>query len=292
MASSSGPVYRFAPSPNGLLHLGHAFSALTNEKLARDNGGRLLLRIEDIDTERCRPEFETRMIEDLDWLGIRFDGPVRRQSEHFADYRAAVETLARDGLVYPGFLSRTEVRALILDSEARGKAWPRDPDGAPLYPEQDRTLSDAERTRLIAEGAPHAWRLDMSAAVARAGPVTWREGYGDPGLDETIAARPQAWGDVLIARRDTPTSYHLSVVLDDALQGVTHVVRGRDLFEATAVHRLLQALTGIAPPRYFHHALVTDADGRKLSKSRKDTSLSDLRSDGFTAAEIRRRLGF
>jgi glutamyl-Q tRNA(Asp) synthetase len=283
------PVFRFAPSPNGYLHLGHAFSALLNEQLARDSGGRLLLRIEDIDTTRCRPEFEAAILEDLAWLGVTFAQPVRRQSDHLADYRKAVAKLDGLGLVYPSFESRAELARLVA---ARGESWPRDPDGSPLYAGEAGELSPAERERLIASGAPYALRLDMAKAIARAGPLTWQEdGAGPDGETGLVAARPQAWGDVVLARKDTPTSYHLSVVVDDALQGITDVVRGQDLFHATSVHRLLQALLGLPAPRYCHHRLILDGEGRKLAKSTGATGLRELRLQGLTPEDIRKRLG-
>ncbi|WP_367717764.1 tRNA glutamyl-Q(34) synthetase GluQRS [Nitratireductor sp. GISD-1A_MAKvit] len=288
------PVFRFAPSPNGRLHLGHAFSALLNHRMARDVSGRFLLRMEDIDTTRCSAELERGVLCDLVWLGLDWEEPVRRQSEHFDDYRAALERLIDAELVYPAFMSRGEVRGRIADHEADGEPWPRDPDGAPLYPGDDRHLATTEREARIAEGHPFAWRLDMSAALRHLGTtLTWEETEcGSGGETGCIAARAEAWGDVVLARRDVPASYHLSVVVDDALQGVTHVVRGRDLFQATAVHRVLQELLGLPVPQYHHHELVLDRDGRKLSKSRGDTSLHALRQSGATPADIARMVGF
>jgi glutamyl-Q tRNA(Asp) synthetase len=282
------PVFRFAPSPNGYLHLGHALSALLNFDLARRSRGRLLLRIEDIDPIRCRPEFEAAIYEDLAWLGIAWEEPVRRQSEHLAFYRQAIEKLSAQGLVYPSFESRTEIARLVAEREADGQ-WPRDPDGTPLYPGAAKLLSADERARLVESGAPHALRLDMAAACARAGDLGWTE-HGE-GHGETVAAQPQAWGDVILARRETPTSYHLAVVVDDALQGVTDVVRGRDLFRSTSVHRLLQHLLGLPQPAYRHHRLILDGDGRKLSKSTLATGLRELRAGGATPADIRRLAG-
>ncbi|MBB5045300.1 glutamyl-Q tRNA(Asp) synthetase [Rhodopseudomonas rhenobacensis] len=285
------PVFRFAPSPNGLLHLGHAFSALLNFDLARAAGGQMLLRIEDIDATRCRPAFETAIRGDLGWLGVCWDGEVRRQSEHFELYRQAVTRLSEMGLLYPAFESRSEILRLVVERERSGP-WPRDPDGAPLYPGDAKALSAAERARLIGSGAPYALRLDMQAAVARAGDLSFIEhGAGPDGETGSVPARPQAWGDVVLARKDTPTSYHLAVVLDDALQGVTEVVRGRDLFFATSVHRLLQQLLGLPRPSYRHHRLIVDAAGRKLSKSNRATSLAELRGSGVTPQAIRRQLG-
>ncbi|MBZ9695410.1 MULTISPECIES: tRNA glutamyl-Q(34) synthetase GluQRS [unclassified Mesorhizobium] len=286
-------TFRFAPSPNGELHLGHAYSALLNQKLANTSGGRLLLRIEDIDTTRCAPEFEAGMIADLKWLGLDWERPVRRQSEHFAEYGTVLGRLIREELVYPAFMSRGEIRAFIADGEKRGRDWPRDPDGVPLYPPADKALSMKERKRRIAENAPFAWRLDVGAAMARAGrDLAWAE-FSDETLSTTrsVEARPQDWGDVIVARRDIPTSYHLAVVIDDALQGVSHVVRGQDLFSATGVQRLLQEILGLQPPAYFHHRLILGPDGRKLSKSLRDTGLAALRDAGASPEEIRRMVG-
>ncbi|HEY4986378.1 MAG TPA: tRNA glutamyl-Q(34) synthetase GluQRS [Bradyrhizobium sp.] len=282
------PVFRFAPSPNGYLHLGHAYSALMNAELARRCGGRLLLRVEDIDQARCRPEFEAAIDEDLGWLGITWDKPVRRQSEHLADYRAALEKLSSLGLIYPAFESRAEIARQVAECEAHGP-WPRDPDGAPLYRGSARLAPHGDRDRLMVSGAAYALRLDMAAAVARAGHLAWTEqGEGPDGETGEIPARPQVWGDVILARKDTPTSYHLAVVVDDALQGVSDVVRGQDLFHATAVHCLLQRLLGLPQPRYHHHRLICDGAGRKLSKSTRSTGLRELRAAGATAADIRR----
>jgi glutamyl-Q tRNA(Asp) synthetase len=285
------PVFRFAPSPNGYLHLGHAYSALLNVELARRCGGRLLLRIEDIDQTRCRPKFEAAIVEDLSWLGIAWERPVRRQSEHWADYRAALEQLSSLGLIYPAFESRAEIARQVVAREAHGP-WPRDPDGAPLYPGSARLTPQGERDRLMVSGAAYALRLDMAAAIARAGDVSWSEqGEGPAGETGQIPARPQDWGDVILARKDTPTSYHLAVVVDDALQGVGDVVRGQDLFHATAVHSLLQRLLDLPQPRYHHHGLIRDDAGRKLAKSTRSTALRDLRAAGATAADICRLVG-
>jgi glutamyl-Q tRNA(Asp) synthetase len=285
------PVFRFAPSPNGYLHLGHARSALLNFDLARKCGGSLLLRIEDIDATRCRPEYEAAIYEDLEWLGITWQTPVRRQSEHLAVYRDALDRLAALGLVYPSFESRAEIARLAAQREAVGP-WPRDPDGAPLYPGSAKSRSSGERARLLQSGAPYALRLDMAAARARAGELAWTEqGEGPDGETGTVAAQPQAWGDVILARKETPTSYHLSVVVDDALQGATDVVRGQDLFWSTSVHRLLQRLLDLPQPVYRHHRLVLDGAGQKLSKSTKATGLRELRNEGATPADIRRLVG-
>lgn len=282
----STPVYRFAPTPNGPLHLGHAFSAQLNFVLARENGGRFLLRIEDIDMARADPERERAIFRDLDWLGLDWETPVRRQSRCLGDYRDALARLDAMGLVYPGFMSRGEVRAHII-AAAGGAQWPRDPDGSPLYPGVDKTLSPAERRSRMATDA-FAWRLDMVAAIALAGKgLSWREnGAGPQGESGVIEADPAAWGDVVLARKDAPGSYHLAVVVDDAVQEVTEIVRGRDLFHATSVHRLLQALLGLPTPTYRHHRLVLAPDGRKLSKSRGDLGIDALRDAGRGVREI------
>jgi glutamyl-Q tRNA(Asp) synthetase len=285
------PVFRFAPSPNGYLHLGHAFSALLNFDLARETGGHFLLRIEDIDPGRCRAEFEAAIYEDLAWLGIGWELPVRRQSEHLAEYRKSLAELSGLGLLYPSFESRAEIAGMVARAEQR-EPWPRDPDGAPVYPGQGKSLSKAERKRRIESGAPYALRLEMAAACLHAGELCWNElGEGPDGESGIIVARPQAWGDVVLARKEMPTSYHLSVVVDDALQGVTDVVRGQDLFHSTSVHRLLQHLLGLQQPAYRHHPLVRDRAGRKLSKSGSATGLRELRAAGASPADVRQLIG-
>jgi glutamyl-Q tRNA(Asp) synthetase len=284
-------IFRFAPSPNGHLHLGHAYSALLNDEMARAADGRLLLRIEDIDPARCRPEYEAAILDDLQWLGIAWQPNVRRQSEHFDDYQAAVEKLEAMGLLYPSFESRSEIATLVAARDRLGH-WPRDPDGVPLYPGRARKMPKAERERRRREGEPFALRLAIDAAVARAGVLTWNEtGCGPQGQSGIVAAAPQMWGDVVLARKEAPTSYHLAVAIDDALQGVTDVVRGQDLFWSTGIHRLLQALLGLPEPTYHHHRLILDAGGRKLSKSTLATSLRQLRASGATPAEVRRMVG-
>jgi glutamyl-Q tRNA(Asp) synthetase len=278
------PVFRFAPSPTGYLHLGHALSALVDFDLCRRAGGRFLLRIEDTDVTRCRPEYEAAIYEDLRWLGLAWEEPVRRQSEHFADYATALDRLRTMGLIYPSFMSRAEIAAATANP-----AWPRDPDGSPLHPGSERDRDPAEAEQRIASGAPYALRLRMDRAAERPGPLTWiEEGFDAP---QTVAADPAAWGDIVVARKETPTSYHLSVVVDDALQGVAHVVRGRDLYDATSVHVLLQNLLGLPSPTYHHHRLILDADGRKLSKSDRSVSLRALREAGRTPDDIRRMVG-
>lgn len=283
------PVFRFAPSPNGHLHIGHALSALTNFDMARASGGRFLLRIEDIDLTRCRPEYESAIYEDLAWLGITWEEPVRRQSEHFDAYRAALAKLEVAGLVYPSFESRAEIERLVAEREAQER-WPRDPDGAPLYPGTAKLLDAVERKRRIAAGEPYALRLDMNAAIKQTGALTWVEVDPDK-TREMLMVEPEAWGDVVLARKETPTSYHLSVVVDDALQHVNHVVRGEDLEAATSVHRVLQDLLDLPAPTYHHHPLVLDHEGRKLSKSTGAVALRELRALGKTPHDIRRMLG-
>ncbi|TCT05075.1 glutamyl-Q tRNA(Asp) synthetase [Aquabacter spiritensis] len=282
---------RFAPSPNGHLHLGHAFSALVNADAARAAGGRFLLRIEDIDIARSRPEFEAGILEDLRWLEILPDETPRRQSRHVRLYAAALARLEAAGLAYPAFESRAEIARAVIARDIAAP-WPRDPDGMPLYPFPRTALSDKERARRRSEGAPFVLRLDMDRAVAEVGgDLSWQEAQGDPlGPPASVMATPAAWGDVVLARRDAPASYHLAVVMDDAEQAISHVIRGADLFHATAVHRLLQALLGLSPPIYHHHRLIRGADGRKLSKSAGAPSLSALRAEGLLPGDIRRCL--
>lgn len=286
----STSIFRFAPSPNGYLHLGHALSALINFEMARATGGRFILRIEDIDATRCRPDYEQAIYEDLAWLGITWEEPVCHQSEHFEAYRGALGRLDAQGLLYPSFESRAEIAALVAERERHGD-WPRDPDGAPLYPGTASALESTERQRRIAAGEAYAFRLDMGQAMARTGALSWTEtGAGPAGETGIVPAAPEHWGDVVLGRKEVPTSYHLSVVVDDARQGVTHVVRGHDLFWSTSVHRLLQALLGLPAPIYHHHRLILDADGRKLSKSTRATALRELRAAGTSASDIRRML--
>ncbi len=293
MAASScqRPVFRFAPSPNGRLHLGHALSACLNFDKAKASDGRFLLRIEDIDQTRCTPALEQAIYDDLHWLGLSWEEPVRRQSEHFDAYHAALDSLIAQGLVYPSFMTRGAVKAWVKAWEAEhGKAWPCDPDGAPLYPPLDKARPDSERRTLIADGHRHAFRLDMEAASARlAVALTFTEtGDGKTGV---IVTDPASWGDAVLSRSDAPSSYHLSVVVDDAVQGVTHVVRGLDLFAATDLHRLLQFLLGLPEPLYHHHRLILGADGRKLSKSEGSTALGLLREEGASPSDIRALIG-
>ena len=293
-------VFRFAPSPNGRLHLGHAYSALLNQKLAREAGGILLLRIENTDRLRCTPALEAHMLEDLRWLGIAWEGEPRRQSAHSADYEEAVKRLEAMGLAYPAFLSRGEARRLVEDKTAAGgslpRAWPCDPDGVPHYPGDDRSFGQEERARRIGRGDPYAMRFDMARAMGASDAVRerlcWREEGGGPdGERGDIVADPAAWGDFMLTGRDRSAAYHLACVVDDAIQGITHVVRGRDLYHATSAHRLLQELLGLPAPVYRHHDLILDGDGRKLSKSDADTSLGEMRAAGATPQDIVRMVG-
>jgi glutamyl-Q tRNA(Asp) synthetase len=273
MGVMTQPLFRFAPSPNGRLHLGHAYSALLNERLALQSGGRLLLRIEDIDTTRCRPEFTEAAIDDLTWLGIGFEHPVRIQSEHLATYHEALSNLSAQDLLYPCTCTRSELSRL-------GDYLLTDPDGTPLYPQTCRLHGPKPDQNA-------ALRLKMDQATARLKePLFKREDESDRIVD------PSDWGDVILARKDIGTSYHLACVVDDALQGVTHVVRGRDMEAATSIHRLLQELLGLPHPTYHHHDLILDEESNKLSKSLGSTSLHDLRKMGKTAAQVRKQLGF
>jgi glutamyl-Q tRNA(Asp) synthetase len=272
-------TYRFAPSPNGELHLGHAFSALFAFHAAKHAGGQFLLRIEDIDTTRCRQRFADLLIEDLSWLGLRWLEPVRFQSRHLADYSKAQSRLADQGLLYPCFCTRKTLEA--------SSSGPRDPDGSLLYPGTCRALDLGARAERMTAGEPFHLRLDMARAAQHAADLFFTDlGIGD------VPADPRKWGDVILVRKDIGTSYHIAVVVDDAQQDVTHVTRGRDLFEATHIHRLLQALLGLPVPLYHHHPLISDALGRKLSKSAGDRSLRSLREAGASPADIRQALGF
>jgi glutamyl-Q tRNA(Asp) synthetase len=282
------PVIRFAPSPNGRLHLGHAYAALYAFETARAMGARFLVRIDDIDTARCTPDNERAILDDLAWLGLTWEQPVRRQSEHFAAYRAVAERLRERGLLYPCFASRREI------AEAVGKADATvcDPDGAPLYPGLYRDAEPDHVARLMAQGRPHALRLDMQRALDAVDRGELRYRVFDPSGDTSARlAQPERWGDAVIMRKDTPASYHLATVADDAVQGVTHVVRGRDLEAATDLHVLLQRLLALPSPAYHHHGLILDESGRKLSKSAGDMSLAALRAEGATVQDIRRMAG-
>jgi glutamyl-Q tRNA(Asp) synthetase len=279
----SQPVFRFAPSPNGYLHLGHAYSALLNQKRARESGGRFLLRIEDIDLQRARSEFEQAIYDDLEWLGISWERPVRRQSEHIADYAAALNKLKEMELLFACDCTRASLTQFASSHEN----WPRDPDNSPLYSGACLTKMNSV-SLLIEQNNGFALRLNMSQALKR----LERQLYWQEYSLGNIAADPGGWGDVILSRKSTPASYHIAVVVDDALQGVTDVVRGRDLYAATSVHRLLQHLLGLLAPNYHHHELIYDAIGAKLSKSQKSISLRALRAEGMSAQAVKKHLGF
>ena len=285
--SHTPPVFRFAPSPNGYLHLGHAYSAILNYQMAQACGGRFLLRIENIDTGRCRPEFEQAIFEDLAWLGLTWEEPVRRQSEHFLDYAKALDQLAGQDLLYSCFCTRGD----ILRAISAKPDWPRDPDEAPVYPGTCKPLSNAERRNRLAAGQHPAQRLDIEKAISLLKtPLTWRE-RDAAGEEQGIPARPELWGDAVLSRKDIMVSYHIAVVVDDALAGISDVVRGKDLFMATSLHRLLQDLLVLPAPIYHHHDLMLDEAGRKLSKSHDAKSLRAMRQEGLTPADIYRLLG-
>src|ERR1043166_312974 len=278
-------VTRFAPSPTGLLHLGHAFAAMTAHDAAESAGGRFLLRIEDIDRMRCRSEFEAAIFEDLAWLGIQWERLVLRQSDRFETYRAALDRLAERGLLYPCFCTRGDIAAEI----ARSAEAPHGPEG-PLYPGTCRGLSERERRTRIESGVPYALRLDVAKAAALAGALSFEEqGSGPNGERGSIVADPLLFGDIVIARKAVPASYHLAVVVDDAHQGVSLVTRGNDLFAATNVQRLLQALLELPAPSYSHHRLILNAEGRKFSKRNRAATLKSMRESGITPVQIRAR---
>jgi glutamyl-Q tRNA(Asp) synthetase len=276
---------RFAPSPTGYLHRGHAFSALTAFEAAREAGGRFVLRIEDIDRTRCRPEYEAAIHEDLAWLGLEWEPPVRRQSEHMADYGAALRELSERGLTYRCFLTRREVAEAIESA----------PHGA-METFRGARLPPDEETRRVEAGEPYAWRLSLDAAeraLGGFGALTFREeGEGPAGEHGTTSARPGLGGDVVLARKDVGVAYHLAVVTDDALQGVNCVIRGNDLFEATHVQRLLQALLSLPTPAYRHHRLLTGPDGKRFAKRDGAQTLRELRASGMTPDALREELGF
>jgi glutamyl-Q tRNA(Asp) synthetase len=272
-------VTRFAPSPTGYLHLGHVRSALEGWRAARASGGRFLLRLEDIDEIRCREEYAAAILEDLDWLGLSWDGSVRKQSEHLDDYRGALGRLAEMGVLYPCFCTRREIR----DEIARAHGAPHGPSGSP-YPGTCRGLDPGQRAEKLLSGTDYAMRLDLARALALTGAVEWVEEGEDGPL--TKLADPAPLGDIVLARKDVPTSYHLAVTVDDAIQGVTLVTRGKDLAMATHVHRVLQTLLDLPTPRYCHHELVTDAAGRRLSKRDRALTIRSMRKSGIAPAEI------
>lgn len=277
MTTDNKKRVRFAPSPNGYLHLGHAYSALLNWKYAQDFNAEFLLRIEDIDVMRARPEFVEAIFDDLKWLGLDWPEPVLFQSTRFDTYQSALQSLIERDLVYPAFLSRKEINNFVTSYEKNGASWPKDPDGSPHYPGKCKELSSQGRQSRISNGDAHNWRMDMAAVINQIGSdVTWTE-FDATHSSKEINATPQVWGDVVLARRDIPTSYHLSVVLDDAEQGVDFVIRGKDLYHSTSIHRVLQVLLDLPEPNYRHHELVMADEIKKLSKSDDAQSLKDLR---------------
>ncbi len=290
-------ITRFAPSPSGRLHLGHAYSALTAYRAAKQNGGRFLLRIEDIDASRCKPEFTDGIFEDLAWLGLKWETPVRLQSEHMDDYQQALETLKDRGLLYPCFCTRKDIRAKInhtqgISGTPHHSAPERGTTGL-IYPGTCRTLSPTKAAALIQKDTPHAWRLNLSAALAQIKSkapneteLTW--------FDEVkgkIMTEPHLLGDVILGRKEMPTSYHLSVVIDDALQNISHIVRGMDLFEATHIHIILQRLLGLPTPVYHHHALLLDDTGERFAKSSRSATLLSMRRSGISREQIISNIG-
>jgi len=273
--AGSATVTRFAPSPTGYLHLGHVRSALEGWRAARQDGGRFLVRLEDIDQARCREEYAAAILEDLAWLGLDWDGPVRKQSEHFDDYRAALSRLEGLGVLYPCFCTRREIRAEI----ARAGGAPHG-DAGPPYPGTCRRLGSEEVARKLQSGVDYALRLDLGRALALTGPLDWIEG------ESRRQAEPEQLGDAVLARKEIPTSYHLAVTIDDAIQGVTLVTRGEDLATATHIHRILQALLDLPTPRYRHHPLLTDPTGRRLAKRDGALTIRALRQQGINPSDV------
>jgi glutamyl-Q tRNA(Asp) synthetase len=279
----AGPVVtRFAPTPSGYLHLGHAYAALVAWESARAGHGTFLVRVEDLDRARCRPEFEEAILDDLHWLGLAWDGPLVRQSarmDHYADVLARLGSL---GVLYPCFCTRRRIRAEIAHA---GQA-PHGSAGEPVYPGICRSLGAAERCSRVAAGEPYALRLDVARGLALTGPLEWRDLRAGP-----VAARPETFGDVVLARKDVPSSYHLAVTVDDAAHGVTLVTRGEDLFHATHVHRLLQALLGLPTPSYYHHNLIADSNGLRMAKRNRAVTLRMLRQSGRRPDDVWKLLG-
>jgi glutamyl-Q tRNA(Asp) synthetase len=276
----SEPIFRFAPSPNGHLHLGHAYSALIGLKMARELNGKMLLRIEDIDTTRCTPELETQMLKDLEWIGFEWDETPRRQSQHFNEYARYLDRLKDKGLLFPSVLSRSAIKTILRANRSNGIDWPLDPDGTPHYPGDEHLLDECVQQKTIESGEAYSLRFDIEKVVMSYD-LSWQEySHGE------VLAKPLEWGKPILARKELPASYHLCCVVDDALQGVTHVVRGKDLYHATSLHRLLQEILDLPQVIYHHHELIVDKDGNKLSKSTQATSLLQLRNSGLKPSDI------
>ena len=292
------PIFRFAPSPNGLLHLGHAYSALYNQKICKTNNGIMLLRMEDTDLARCSRHFEEAIVEDLTWIGFEWHGDIRRQSDQLSTYSNILENLTAEGLVYPAFMSRNQIRHHITAyTQMTGKSWLTDPDGAAHYPTHERHLDEDRRKQMRIEQPNHAWRLNIDEAQnwfkrQHSRPLTWGEMIYDQKITSSeraiddILCEPQQWGDVVLGRKEIPASYHLASVIDDDIQNISHVVRGKDIFHATSIHRLLQEILDINAPIYCHHDLILDEDGKKYSKRHADTSLRALRQAGLQRDDI------
>lgn len=293
----SRPIFRFAPSPNGYLHPGHAYAALLNQKICRAHNGIMLLRMENTDIGRSNRKYEDAILEDLTWIGFEWQGEVRRQSEYFDRYQTKLDELRNAGFAYPSFLSRREIRGVVEKWEKdNDNDWPRDPDGALHYPGIGREFDEATRIRLQAENPNFAMRLDINAAIGNnPNDLNWQEMQCDDNgaelKQERIKCAPEQWGDVILGRKDIPASYHLACVIDDGLQNITHVVRGKDIYHATSIHRVLQKLLGIEPPIYCHHDLLLDDQGEKLSKRHGDKSLRELREEGMLPSDIHRLIG-
>ncbi len=289
-------TFRFAPSPTGYLHLGHAYAALTCQKICRAHNGTMLLRMEDIDQTRCSIEYETAIVEDLQWLGFEWQGEIRRQSEHFDIYHDALSILLDRSIAYPATLSRKQIRKIVDQLEKNGTKWPSDPEGAPVYPGKERKLNPSQQDALRAASPDYCVRIDIHHAMQHIVPASdeklfWLEFQKDDSQVKKIPCDPLQWGDVILGGRDNMTSYHLASVIDDGLQAITHVVRGKDIYNATAIHRLLQEILGITPPLYHHHDLVLDDEGRKLSKRDKSTTIRQLRLAGMGRDELLALIG-
>ncbi|MCF6321989.1 MAG: tRNA glutamyl-Q(34) synthetase GluQRS [Rhizobiaceae bacterium] len=295
------PVFRFAPTPNGYLHLGHAYAALYNQKICKAHQGTMLLRMENTDIGRCSTQYEDAILEDLEWIGFKWQGDIRRQSEHFDYYRSILDGLEARGLVYPAFLSRNQVKKQIEDwQQKNGETWPRDPDGGVHYPGNDRKLEEINRAELRLENPNFARRLDIEAAQNsldrdKADNLSWQEvecdDEGAGAKTTTIKCELGRWGDVVMGRLEIPASYHLACVIDDGIQGITHVVRGEDMEPSTSIHRLLQEVLEIDEPVYCHHALIVDENGVKYSKRYGDTGLRELREAGMKPEDIHQKIG-